>query len=77
MRKYLETYMEIPIGNHLLSFGYRLNSFTVGIHFNKNAIDINLFPFFVGLEFNGVLIDQHLAKIVAERLIENQKIGNN
>lgn len=77
MRNYLETYKEVPVGNHLLSFGYRLNSFTVGIHFNKYAIDINLFPFFIGLEFNGVLIDQHLSKIVAQRLSEYQKIQNN
>lgn len=77
MKNYLETYNEIPVGNHLLSFGYRLNSFTIGIHFSKYAVDINLFPFFIGFEFNGVLFDQHLSKIVAQRFSEYQKIQNN
>lgn len=73
----LETYKEIEVGKHLLSFGYRLNSFTVGIHFSKYAIDINLFPFFIGFEFNGVLIDEQLSKIVAQRASEYQKTQSN
>lgn len=73
----LETYSEIPVGNHLLSFGYRLNSFGIGIYVSKHSIDISIFPFFIGLEFNGVLIDQHFSKIVAQRLSEYRKTQSN
>ena len=77
MKNYLETYSEIPIGKHLFSFGYRLNSFGLGLYISKHSIDISLFPFFIGLEFNGVIIDQHLSRIVAQRLSGYQTTQNN
>ena len=68
----LSSHKEIVIGKHYLTLGHDLKSFTVGIHINKYSFDINLYPFYIGIEWRGVDIDNALMAKVMERLNQSE-----
>lgn len=63
-------YKEVAVGRHYLSFGYELKSLSYAITISKFGIDINLYPFFISVEFRGVDIDKYFSKLIQYKITQ-------
>lgn len=66
----LNYHKELTVGRHYVLFGYELKSLSYGITVNRYGIDINLYPFFIGIEFRGVDIDKYFSKLIQYKITQ-------
>ena len=61
---------EVAVGKHYLCFGYELRSLSYAITISKYGIDINFYPFFIGIEFHGVTLDKKFEQLIQYKITQ-------